>query len=140
PGHLCRCIICDAATTICGRVSIKYLYKFLKRRAAKPIILIYIGGKVHSTHQGLSRPVPTQEYHYIVAVIIADQPLKALPVKVNLPQGGLAEIEVVEILDALVELGVVRVLQQRPVQLLVEGPLLLSAQLCTHKAQLLSRM
>ena len=138
PADLAGLGVGHAGAAVDRGVGVEHLHVLPHRRAAKAVVLIGVGAEVDGADELAAGLVPAQEHHHVVAVVVRHQPLEALPVKVDLPQGALLLVEEVDILDILLELAVFRILQQLPVQLPLIVPLLLRAQLHAHEAQLLA--
>ena len=68
--------------------------------------------------------------------VIGHNPLEALPAVIHLPQSGRIAVEVVQRLDIALQLTVLVVAQQHPVQLLLLVPLNELAEVLPHKEQL----
>ena len=73
-------------------------------------------------------------------VVVAGNPLEALPVHIVVPQGRVVQVVMVQVPDIGPQLGVLIVIQQQPVQPLLLVPLNELAELAAHEQQLLARV
>ena len=83
----------------------------LAGRYAYPVVFIIVGGEVHRAQQLVPYLIPPEEHHHVVVIVIRHQPLKALPVKINVPQGALRLVEGVGGLEERMELLIFLMLQ-----------------------------
>ena len=72
------------------------------------LVFIIVGGEVHRAQQLVPYLIPPEEHHHVVVIVIRHQPLKALPVKINVPQGARRRVEGVGSLEERMELRIFR--------------------------------
>ncbi len=88
-------------------------------------------------HQDHPAPgVPPQKGDDRLLVVVRHDPLEALPAVIDLPEGALLFVEGVELADIPLQLAVLFVVEQHPVELVLLGPLAELAHLLAHKEQL----
>src|SRR5581483_465488 len=82
---------------------------------------------------------PGERDHVRVGVVGLDPP-EAARVGVELPQSGLVAVETVEVAHEALDPGVLRRLEQVPVERALVAPLLLLGELRAHEEELLARV
>ena len=107
-------------------------------RCAQGVALAQDGVEVADHEDLLAVCILAQEGHDALTGVVGDDPLEALPAVVDLPEGGMVLVELVQGLDVGLQLGVLVVAQQHPVQRLGLVPLSELAELLTHEQQLLA--
>ncbi|MPM71876.1 hypothetical protein SDC9_118847 [bioreactor metagenome] len=107
---------------------------------AHPVALAVDGRKVAGRHQKAPLQIPAQKDDAVAVFIVRTDPFKALPRKVVFPQGPAPQVEGVGRPEEGVQLPVLFLLQQRPVQLALKMPFVYLTQLSPHEQQLLARM
>ena len=88
----------------------------------------------------LARSVAAQERDDALLAVVGHDPLEALPAVIDLPQGGRVTVEVVQIPDVALQLTVLIVAEQHPVERLLLVPLDKLAEVLAHKEQLFAGM
>ena len=96
-------------------------------------------GEVDDDHHLLARLVGADVGDHVPAAVVGVDPLVPLPAVLDLPQGGVLLVEAVQFPDIVVQLAVVVVPQQHPIQLLLEVPFDELGELGAHKVQLFAR-
>ena len=109
-------------------------------RCAQRVALAQDGVEVAHHKDLLAGSVLAQEGDDALLRVIRHDPLEALPAVIHLPEGGMLLVEGVQGLDVGLQLGVLIVAQQHPVQRLCLVPLGELAELLTHEQQLLARV
>ena len=109
-------------------------------RCAQSVALAQDGVEVAHHKDLLAGSVLAQEGDDALLRVIRHDPLEALPAVIHLPEGGVLLVEGVQGLDVGLQLGVLIVAQQHPVQRLCLVPLGELAELLTHEQQLLARV
>ena len=109
-------------------------------RCAQRVALAQDGVEVAHHKDLLAGSVLAQEGDDALLRVIRHDPLEALPAVIHLPEGGVLLVEGVQGLDVGLQLGVLIVAQQHPVQRLCLVPLGELAELLTHEQQLLARV
>ena len=98
------------------------------------------GVEVADHHDHLAFGVAAQESNDGLLVVIRHDPLEAFPAVIHLPHGGGLGVEAVQILDVLLQLLVLFVAEEHPVQRFLFVPLDELAELLAHEQQLFARM
>ena len=109
-------------------------------RCAQSVALAQDGVEVAHHKDLLAGSVLAQEGDDALLRVIRHDPLETLPAVIHLPEGGMLLVEGVQGLDVGLQLGVLIVAQQHPVQRLCLIPLGELAELLTHEQQLLARV
>ena len=109
-------------------------------RCAQSVALAQDGVEVAHHKDLLAGSVLAQEGDDALLRVIRHDPLETLPAVIHLPEGGVLLVEGVQGLDVGLQLGVLIVAQQHPVQRLCLVPLSELAELLTHEQQLLARV
>ena len=109
-------------------------------RCAQRVALAQDGVEVAHHKDLLAGSVLAQESDDALLRVIRHDPLETLPAVIHLPEGGVLLVEGVQGLDVGLQLGVLIVAQQHPVQRLCLVPLSELAELLTHEQQLLARV
>src|SRR5690242_4742573 len=106
---------------------------------AQAVVMAWHGGKVAGKKHHIFRVLGfAQEGDNAVVSIAEINPFKALPISIDLIERWFALIELVEVAHKLLEPLVWLILQEMPVQALIESPFTPLPKLTAHKEQLLA--
>ena len=133
-----RLVVHGAGAAKSGVVAVQDLLVGARHRCAHRVALPEHGVEVAHHKDLLAGGILPQEGDDALLGVIGDDPLEAFPAVVHLPEGGVLFVEAVQALDVVLQLGVLVVAQQHPVQLLCLVPLGELTKLLSHEQQLLA--
>ena len=129
----------DRARTAEGFVvAVQHFPVGARHRCAQGVSLTQDGVEVADDQDLLARCILAQEGDHALLRVVRHDPLEAFPAVIDLPERRMLFVEGVQGLDVVLQLGVLVVAQQHPVQLLVLVPLGELAELLAHEQQLLA--
>ena len=119
-------------------ITVQDLFISTGDRGTQRIALAQDGVEVADHQHLLAGGILAQERHHALLRVVRDDPLEALPAVIDLPERRRVLVELVQRLDIVLQLGVLIVIQQHPVQRLCLVPLGELTELLAHEEQLLA--
>ena len=139
-GNIAR--IDDAAPAKLLQIGVEHLNVGALRRHADAVAVTYLRGEVMDTDEEIAALFSApHEGDDTVLIIVAVDPLEAVPVEIDLPESLVIDVELVQCLGVCEHLRMHRVLlDEMPVKTVVEVPLDELPVLTAHEEQLLAGM
>ena len=139
--RLDRAEVAQAAPAVVLRVAVQELLPRAPGRHADPVIPVGDGREVAHDQDEVRRraPLPQVADDTVVGVVEID-PLEPGRIEIELVEGRLAAIELVEVLDPALDVQVRPMLEGVPLQALLVGPFLPLGELAAHEEELLAGM
>ena len=135
-----RLVVHSAGAAESGIIAVQNFLVSAGHRCAEGVALAQDGVEVADDKDLLTGGILAQESDDALLRVVRHDPLEALPAVIDLPEGRVLLIEGVQGADVVLQLGVLVVVQQHPVQLLCLVPLGELAELLSHEQQLLARV
>ena len=135
-----RLVVHGTGAAESGIVAVQDLFIGAGHRCAEGVALAQDGVEVADDKDLLTGGILAQESDDALLRVVRHDPLEAFPAVIDLPEGGVLFIEGVQGADVVLQLGVLVVVQQHPVQLLCLVPLCKLTELLSHEQQLLARV
>ena len=107
---------------------------------ADAVFRIEGGGEIRHRQDGVALLVRAGEGDHGMIAVVGLDPLEAIPAVIDLVEGRSVAVDLIQAADALLHLRMTLILEQEPIQLVIEFPLDEVTEFTAHEQQLLAGM
>src|ERR1035441_2923380 len=132
--------VAHVAPALNRRVAVQQLAPLARARQPHPVLRSRDRSQIRDHHQFMEvfRILAQERKHAVCMVGVVD-PMEAIQVVVGLPEGGLRQVQLVEVLDEPLQAAMIRPgLQQLPLEFAVSVPFVGLAEFAAHEQKLLA--